>query len=201
MPRGKDLSEAEIEQENRAFLEGITTKTIARILNRSHSTIINLVHRGFQKGVKRCGRPRKTSAHDQRRVIRAASNKVTSTNRIRRDLQLNVSASTVLRMIRRDPNFVWKKKLRRAELTARHVAVRLAWCGARNLWVEQWRRIVWSDEKKFNLDGPDGLSYYWHDKRKRDLYFQSRQRGGGSVMVWAAFGYNGRTPIRWVTRS
>ena len=37
--------------------------------------------------------------------------------------------------------------------------------------------------KKFNLDGPDGLAYYWHDLRMEELTFSRRQQGGGSVMV------------------
>ena len=47
--------------------------------------------------------------------------------------------------------------------------------------------VIFSDKKKFNLDGPDGLNYYWHDKSLSFKIFLERQCGGGSVMVWAAF--------------
>ncbi len=50
---------------------------------------------------------------------------------------------------------------------------------------------MFSDEKKFNLDGPDGFAYYWHDIRKEERYFSKRQQGGGSVMDWAAISYYG----------
>ena len=58
-----------------------------------------------------------------------------------------------------------------------------------------FKSVVWSDEKKFNLDGPDGFAYYWHDLRKEKKYFSKRQMGGGSLMVWAAFGNNGKTDL------
>lgn len=48
-------------------------------------------------------------------------------------------------------------------------------------------KVIFSDEKKFNLDGPDGYDGYWRDLRKEPLYFSKRNFGGGSVMVWGAF--------------
>ena len=39
--------------------------------------------------------------------------------------------------------------------------------------------------KRFNLDGPDGFQYYFHDIRKETMSAIRRQMGGGSVIVWA----------------
>ncbi|KAG2884322.1 hypothetical protein PC116_g16421 [Phytophthora cactorum] len=42
-----------------------------------------------------------------------------------------------------------------------------------------WDRVIFSDEKKLNLDGPDGMKYYWHDLWTEKETFFSRQNGGG----------------------
>ncbi|DAZ95463.1 TPA: hypothetical protein N0F65_002148 [Lagenidium giganteum] len=44
----------------------------------------------------------------------------------------------------------------------------------------------------FNLNGPDGLQYHWHDVRKEKQSLFSRQQGGGDVISAAekiAVGY------------
>ena len=48
--------------------------------------------------------------------------------------------------------------------------------------------VIFTDEKKFNLDGPDGFKYYWHDLRPEPEWFSKRAFGGGSLMVWAGIG-------------
>jgi hypothetical protein len=56
-------------------------------------------------------------------------------------------------------------------------------------------QVIFSDEKKWNLDGPDGQRSYWHDLRKEPLIFSKRNFGGGSVMTWAAFSGYGKVGL------
>ncbi|KAJ4444043.1 hypothetical protein ANN_05832 [Periplaneta americana] len=65
-------------------------------------------------------------------------------------------------------------------------------------WTSEWGQVIFSDEKKFNLDGPDGFLYYWHDLRTEDQVRMSRNFGGGSVMIWAAFCAQGTSNLAWV---
>ncbi|GBL94094.1 Transposable element Tc3 transposase [Araneus ventricosus] len=58
---------------------------------------------------------------------------------------------------------------------------------------KKWDEAIFSDEIKFNLDGPDGLLYFWFDLRKEKEIFSKR-----TVMVWGGFATEGTTPIVFV---
>jgi hypothetical protein len=76
-------------------------------------------------------------------------------------------------------------------LTVLHKKSRLDYAH-RNICTEpNWDAIIWTDEKRFNLDGPDGYQYYWHDLRKKQDSFSTCQQGGGGVMLWGAFSGSG----------
>jgi hypothetical protein len=77
--------------------------------------------------------------------------------------------------------------------------VRLAWAEDKITWGNKWKDVIWSDEKKFNLDGPDGFAYYWHDLRKEELVFSKRHTGGGSLMIWACFNFHGKSELAFVS--
>jgi hypothetical protein len=75
---------------------------------------------------------------------------------------------------------------------------RISWSKAHLHWLQEWYQVIFSDEKKFNLDGPDGWAYYWHDIRKNEVNFSTRQNDGGSVMVWACFGAFGQFALVFI---
>ncbi len=67
------------------------------------------------------------------------------------------------------------------------------------LWKKKWQRVIFSDEKKFNMDGPDGWQYYFHELRKELLMLSRRRQSEGSLMVWVTIGYVGRTDLKVIS--
>lgn len=60
-----------------------------------------------------------------------------------------------------------------------------------NYSLHEWKTLIFSDEKKFNLDGLDGFAYYWRDINNEEISFPKRQNCGEHVMRWAACSYHG----------
>jgi hypothetical protein len=79
------------------------------------------------------------------------------------------------------PSFAAKKTL-----APRHKRARLSYAIKYQFWKCEWHSVIFSDEKLFHLDGPD---YSTLEKRKF---------GDRSLMVWAAIGYEGKSPVCFV---
>uniref|UniRef100_A0A0A1X466 Transposable element Tc3 transposase n=1 Tax=Zeugodacus cucurbitae TaxID=28588 RepID=A0A0A1X466_ZEUCU len=69
-------------------------------------------------------------------------------------------------------------------LSQYHQTERLNFANSHIVWGEEhWRRVVFQDERKFNLDGPDGFSSYFHDLRNYEQTLSQRPRGN-SVYIY-----------------
>lgn len=200
MPRGSHLSSEEQAQIS-AYLDcGKSYRQISVLLGRS----VNVVSRyakdpnGYGPS-HRSGRPRKLSARDDRSILRAASNSVISLKKISTDLNLGVVKSTVLNSLKRSGVIVRRKKRTVPNLCRRHYTARLAFARIHITNATDFKKVafaqnsvtlliqvIFSDEKKWNLDGPDGNRGYWYDVRKEPVTLPRRGFGGGSVMIWAA---------------
>ncbi|CAK9832681.1 Transposable element Tc3 transposase [Anthophora retusa] len=198
MPRGKELSEAEKAMIDAFRIEGRGYGYIAKQISRSKSAIADYVTKRRNYGAKkRPGRPSKLSPRDKRTILRKASNSAMSLVKIRDESKLNVSKTTIYRTIVSSPHIVRSKMMSAPRLKNTDKSARLSFAKV-NMSMD-WENVVFSDEKKFNLDGPDGFNSYWHDIRKDVKYFSKRNFGGGSVMIWACFSARGKNSIAFIS--
>ena len=60
--------------------------------------------------------------------------------------------------------------------------------------VEDWKRVIWSDETKINRFGSDGRQWAWKKKGERlseRLVQPTIKFGGGSLMMWGCMSWEG----------
>lgn len=196
MPKGKYLTEYE-----RGLIDGLrsqnkTYREIALIIGRGSTVVHNYVKNRESYGKNHSGgRPPAMTATAKRQFLRDISNTGDSINKVMARNDVKASRSTCWRLANSDINLKYMKLKPRPKLKAIHIKARLEWAKKYMGWTYEWQKIIFSDEKKFNLDGPDGHKYYWHDLRKEERWFSKRVCGGGSVMVWAGIGFNGKTDL------
>lgn len=196
MGRGKSLTEREVASIVAFRAAKWSIRQIAKEVNRSSTAVENALRREeLCKPTVIPGRPSVVSEQASRRIIRAASNFCGSSKNIRYNLDLPFSDRTVRRVLQRSGIINYRKKSRKPILSAAQMAARVLWAEAHLNWNVQWRKIIFSDEKKFRLDGPDGNTSYYHDVRKRQLIHNKRHSGGGGVMVWGAIGWRGKSDV------
>lgn len=196
-PRSTPLSDFEKGQIVEMHRNGVSMREIGRRLTRSDHVIRNYLRNPQQYDTNRGGgRPRLLENRDTRRLLRAASNSEASVPAMRHQLNAAASRWTLWRELQRSNNVVYKKALCKPKLESRHITTRFEWARQQIALRHDWSNIIWSDEKKFNLDGPDGFRYYWHDLRKDQLSYSRRVHGGGAVIVWGCFGYGGLRLVR-----
>src|SRR5204863_4894137 len=80
-------------------------------------------------------------------------------------------------------------------LSKKHRRARMDFALAHQHWtLEDWKKVVWSDETKINRLGSDGRKWVWKKAGEdlSDRLVQGTQKfGGGSVMVWGCMLWDG----------
>lgn len=52
--------------------------------------------------------------------------------------------------------------------------------------IRQFRNVMFTGEKKFIVDGRDGLYFDWHDIRQEPELYSKIVHGGRSAVTWGA---------------
>lgn len=198
---GKAVHLTEFEKEKIVLLRraGLKYKNIAAEVGRSIGAVGKaLKAASAPKKPERRGKSKKLDDRTERRIVRAVVNGAGSAKKVRDTLQLTVGVRTVQRTIEKVPWLKFMKPRRRPMLKPRHVHARLQWAyehnGMDDFW---WANVLFSDEKKWNMDGPDGYKQ-WVDTRAKQPEPVRRHTGGGSVMVWGGFCGGKKTPLKFL---
>jgi len=199
MPHGTHLDSNEKCLIDYLKSKNLSNRKIADEINRSKTLVGNyLKDRSKYGSNKRSGRKQKLTPRNLRSIKKLSSNSSISASTLVHSLGLQVSPRTVNRARSACPTLEYQKMRSTPPLDSVRKAKRLQWAKEHMTWNLEWQKIVWSDEKKFNLDGPDGYSYYWHDLRKEKIFSTRRNMGGGGLMVWASFGQHGKSDLVFI---
>ena len=179
---------------------GLSNRNVTSITGLSKSTISRIVQEmDIDKENLKGGCPSKLSPADQRRIIYQITsgkldNAVWATYYINSINQNHVSSKTVRRTLKQH-SFKAVVKAKRPLLKAQHRKARLSFTLKYQNWtVDDWKRVLWSDETKSNRIGSDGHQFVWK-KAGEPLSDRITQptvkHGGGNIMVWGCMGWNG----------
>ncbi|KAF0710565.1 hypothetical protein AaE_012468 [Aphanomyces astaci] len=199
MPKGDPLTKDEKIEVLVHRREGKSTNFIANELGRSRGCIQGFLDNPAAYGTaKSTGRPSTISNALHRRLIRSArSGKFTAAELVDRH-SMPVGPRRVCQLLNISGKLKYKKRIAAPMMTRAHKKARVLWASEARDWGDQFSKIIWSDEKKWNLDGPDGYNYYWADLTGRREHFSKRQNGGGGVMVWGGFSSRGKTELAFL---
>ena len=140
---------------------GDNVAKVSRMFDCHRNTIFRLHQRFKQTGGvadrRRPGRPRVTNPQTDRFITltHLPSRFQTTTSSAR---QCGISKQTVMRRLRQARQLIRPRRPYVGQvLTARYRAARLQWAHRHFLWGrQQWARVLFSDESRFNLSHHDG---------------------------------------------
>ena len=145
------------------------------------------------------GRKAKLSLQDKRHCIRSITSGKLETaakvvKHLQNELEVTVSDRTVRRALQ-EAGLKAMEKEKKPKLSAKNAKERLEFAKRHQHWtVDDWKRVIWSDETKVNRFCSDGRSWCWvrdDESRQPRQVKETVKHGGGSVMVWGCMTWCG----------
>lgn len=178
----------------------LSNRAIARQLRISEycvrQTIKRKVETGHLQDRKRSGRPRATSKAEDRYIkMVSLRNRRLTAPAIAADFNMRhenvISVPTVKRRLA-EAGLKGRIAAKKPRLTAIHKRKRLQWARTHQHWtVDQWKKVLWSDESKFEVFGTKRRVFVRRrpgERMKDQNVVQTLKHGGGNIMVWGCFG-------------
>ena len=143
------------------------------------------------------GRVSKLSSHDRLFCVHQVTlNGKSNTVEVKKTLEFKLgkqfSTSTVRRTLNMC-NFSPVVKQKKPLLRSKNIKDRLRWAQCHKYWtLDDWKRVIWSDETKINRFGSDGLRYAWKrnsESVQKQHVQQTMKHGGGSIIIRGCITY------------
>jgi transposase len=141
------------------------------------------------------GRPRKSSARDDRMIIlKVKKNPFMTTTEIQNEMpHLNLSTRTIRRRIVQVGGFKSYWAAKKPFLSRKQIRDRLQWARDHVNWtIDQWKKVLFSDESPFVLRF-NRSRRVWRRPNERYLFKNTvgTLKHDVKIMVWGCFAYNG----------
>lgn len=177
-----------------------TYRQIAATFNVSPATVSRIKSKYcHDTSNRKYGRPRKLTSQNIRYCIRELTqNRSKSAREVSKKLKVNFSVNVSDRTIRnalRKEGLKAQEKKKKPKLSAKNIKARLEFAKRHKDWtIQDWKRVIWSDETKINRFSSDGRSWSWireggslqtHHVKETVKY------GGGSIMIWGCMTWDG----------
>ena len=141
-------------------------RAISRQVKLPKSTVKDICTRYFSTGAVECmphtGRPKMTSCREDRALVRTClKNRLLTAPLLKQvwDTSSTPSTTTVKRRLR-SAGLNGRIARRKPLLSPKHRQARLEFAKGHINWsANEWRKVVWSDESKFNIFNSDGRTY------------------------------------------
>lgn len=185
------------------FRDGRSVREIAKMVNRSHSTVHDVIKRfklrNSLENLPKFSARKIFTDHDERWILREVQKnpklsapKLTTLAKEHLNKAANPETIRIIlrksgyngRVARKKPFISKKNKVKRRAFAKLH----------RNKDNSFWNSVLFTDESKFNIFRSDGQSYVWRkaNEELRECNLRATvKHGGGSVMVWGCMSASG----------
>lgn len=189
------------------YMENNSMSLTAKIMRRSKSVVGRVVKRYQEENSleekPRSGRPKVTTSREDRAIVKMSmSNRFETAASIAREFNKTmgktVCSNTVSRRLN-ERGLKARVPISKPLISKKNQKLRLEYAYTHVLWDEnEWSRMFFSDESKFNVFGSDGSIYVRRrlgESLSPNCTKKTVKFGGGSVMVWGMISAAGVGPL------